>query len=82
MPSIIVCGAFFQNTPQQNAGAFIGEYNLGGWDANMKLCQGHGGTFGFFNVVPIQVNVNFDNFEVIDGAMNDQDFKPQSSGNA
>lgn len=81
MPSIILVGAFNSNTPQENAGTFVGEYNVGGWDANMKMCQGHGGTFGWFNVFPMQLNLNFDNLEGIDGMMNDMDFKPQLSTN-
>ncbi|RIV22047.1 hypothetical protein D2Q93_09720 [Alicyclobacillaceae bacterium I2511] len=82
MPSIILCGVFHTNTPQQNAGSFFGEYNFGGWDANMKMSQGHGGTFGFFNVFPFQVNINFDNLEIIDGMMNDMDVKPLLGSNA
>lgn len=81
MPSIIICGVLNSNTPQQNAGAFIGEYNIGGWDANIKLNQGHGGLFGFFNVIPMQLNLNVDNLEGIDGAINDQDIKPLGGAN-
>lgn len=81
MAAIIVIGALNTNSPQQNAGAFIGEYNFAGWDANMKLGQGHGGTFGFFNWYPLQFNLNFDNFEGIDGAMNDADLKPMAGTN-
>ncbi|MCF8567596.1 hypothetical protein LLE49_23015 [Alicyclobacillus tolerans] len=82
MPSLIVFGAINQNTPQQNAGLFIGEGNIGGWDANMKLAQGHGGTFGFFNAYPVQVNIHFDNFQLVDGVMNDNDVKSSVVGNA
>ncbi|GMA57667.1 hypothetical protein C7445_10356 [Alicyclobacillus sacchari] len=81
MPCVILVGVFNTNTPQQNAGSFFGEYNVGGWDANMKLCQGHGGLYGFFNWHPVQVNVNFDNFELIDGAINDADLKPSATAN-
>lgn len=76
MPSLIILGMVSQNTPQQNAGTFIGEGNIGGWDANMKLNQGQGGTFGFFNLTPVWVNINVDNLEGFDGVINDQDFKP------
>ena len=76
MPSIIIVGAINSNTPQQNAGVFVGEFNHAGWDANMKLNQGHGGLYGFFNVIPAQFNLNLDNLEMIDGAINDQDLKP------
>ncbi|QSO48626.1 hypothetical protein [Alicyclobacillus mengziensis] len=76
MPCLIVIGAVNQNTPQENAGTFIGEGNLGGWDANMKINQGHGGYYGFFNFTPAWVNMNIDNMELVDGMVNDQDFKP------
>lgn len=76
MPSLIILGAINSNTPQQNAGVFIGEFNYGGWDANMKLNQGHGGLYGSFNVIPAQLNLNIDNMEGIDGAINDQDLEP------
>lgn len=82
MPSLIAIGAINQNTPQQNAGLFIGEGNIGGWDANMKLSQGHGGTFGFFNGFPLQVNILFDDFEAVDGAINDTDIKSSIATNA
>lgn len=82
IPSLIAFGVVNQNTPQQNAGLFMGEGNLGGWDANMKLAQGHGGTFGFFNIFPLQANILFDNLEAIDGMMNDMDFKPTVAANA
>lgn len=75
MPSLIVFGVINQNTPQQNAGLFVGEGNIGGWDANMKLSQGHGGLYGYFNMMPFQVNILFDNFEGVDGVMNDSDVK-------
>lgn len=81
MPSVILIGAVNSNTPQQNTGMFIGEYNFGGWDANMKLNQGHGGLYGFFNVIPLQLNLNLDNMEMIDGVINDQDIKPVASAN-
>jgi hypothetical protein len=43
VPSLMIFGVINQNTPQENAGTFIGEANFGGWDANMKANQGHGG---------------------------------------
>lgn len=82
MPSFIAIGAINQNTPQQNAGLFIGEGNIGGWDANMKLSQGHGGTYGFFNAFPMQLNILLDNFEAVDGAINDPDVKVSAVVNA
>ncbi|RIV22046.1 hypothetical protein D2Q93_09715 [Alicyclobacillaceae bacterium I2511] len=81
MPSFIAFGVIAQNTPQQNAGLFVGEGNFGGWDANIKLAQGHGGTFGWWNLFPAQLNVLLDNLEFIDGMMNDADLKPVISAN-
>ncbi|GMA49845.1 hypothetical protein GCM10025857_12020 [Alicyclobacillus contaminans] len=75
MPSLIVLGMVNQNSPQQNAGLFLGEGNIGGWDSNYKLNQGHGSTFGVGNVAPAWLSVNVDNLEVFDGVMNDQDLK-------
>ncbi|QSO48268.1 hypothetical protein [Alicyclobacillus mengziensis] len=81
MPVIVIGGKLNVNSPQENAGTFAGQYNTGGWDANIKVSEGCGAHFGFFNVVPIQVNVCLDNFQAADGIMNDQDIKPQFSGN-
>lgn len=76
MPSIIVIGVTNSNTPQENAGIFIGEGNMGAWDANMKENQGHGGNYGYFNITPGWLNINIDNLEGVDGLINDQDIKP------
>lgn len=81
MPAVIVIGAVNSNTPQQNTGIFIGEYNLGGWDANMKQNQAKGGLYGFFNVIPLHFNLCVDSMEAIDGIINDQDVKPMGTAN-
>jgi len=81
MPSVILLGSLLMNTPQQNAGAFVGEYNFAGWDANRKMSQAHGGEFGFFNWSPGFYNLNLDSFEVVDGAINDADAKPVFGSN-
>ncbi|WDL98776.1 hypothetical protein [Alicyclobacillus sp. ALC3] len=81
MSSLIYFGAINTNTPQQNGGVFIGEINCGGWDANQKLNMAHGAVYGFNNIILNQQAYLFDNFEVIDGVMNDQDFKPIISAN-
>ena len=75
MLSLIILGIVNQNTPQENAGLFVGEGNMGGWDANMKINQGHGGYYGSFNLTPGWINLNIDNLEGIDGLINDQDLK-------
>ncbi|MDQ0188818.1 hypothetical protein JI721_12535 [Alicyclobacillus cycloheptanicus] len=82
MPSLIAIGTIMQNTPQQNAGVFLGEGNVGGWDCNRKMSQAYAGTWGFFNALPIQVNVNIDNFELIDGTIFDSDWKGAQAANA
>lgn len=76
MPSIVNVGALSVNNPQQNAGIFLGNTVITGWDANMKFNSGNGGFFGFFNYSIASVNSNFDGFEAADGNMNDQDVKP------
>lgn len=81
MPSFIFGKALNINSPQQNAACFIGSYNLGGWDANAKKCNGGGATFGSGNIVIRNTNFVVDNMEVVDGAMNDSDYKPQQSTN-
>ncbi len=81
MSSVILIGAVNTNTPQQNAGVFLGEFNFSGWDANIKLNQAHGGLYGFFNIIPVQYNLNLDNMEIIDGVINDQDIKPLAGSN-
>lgn len=81
MASIIIVGVLNSNTPQQNAGVFVGEFNYSGWDANIKLNQAHGGLYGFFNIIPAQFNLNVDNLEAIDGMINDQDLKPLLGAN-
>ncbi|SIS52317.1 hypothetical protein [Alicyclobacillus vulcanalis] len=75
MPSLIVIGTAAADAALQNAGIFLGEGNVGGWDANRKMSNAYSGTYGAFNVLPGMVNVNVDNFEVVDGAINDADFK-------
>lgn len=82
MPSMINVGAINVSTPQQNAvGAFMGELNMTGWDANMKMNLGQGGMFGIFCFNAGIVNNNFDGFEMADGNMFDQDIKAQIGAN-
>lgn len=76
MAAFISFGVLNVNSPNQNGGVFIGEINCGGWDANQKQNQGHASVFGFFNVFSNQWNVTLDSYEMFDGIINDQDFKP------
>ena len=59
----------------QNAGVFIGETNLGGWDSHSKANAGHGPIYGFYAVESATVNITDDSGEVVDGIINDQDVK-------
>lgn len=77
MPNMISFGVMNVNTPQQNAGVFVGQVNMTGWDANQKMDMGHGGTYGIFCFSIGNLNYNFDGFELIDGAIADQDIKGQ-----
>ncbi len=81
MPCFISFGAVNSNTPQQNAGVFIGEITCGGWDANQKQNLGHGALYGFFNVTTNIWSFTFDNFEMMDGLIADQDYKPSLGTN-
>lgn len=81
MPCFITFGAVNSNTPQQNAGVFIGEINCGGWDANQKQNLGHGALYGFFNVTTNIWSAAFDGNEWLDGLILDQDFKPLIGSN-
>ncbi|MCF8568073.1 hypothetical protein LLE49_25440 [Alicyclobacillus tolerans] len=81
MASFICFGVINTNTPQQNGGVFIGEINCGGWDANQKQNLGHGALYGFYNIILNQQSYLLDSFEMIDGAINDNDFKSMVAGN-
>lgn len=81
MPAFIMAGAINTNTPQQNAGVWIGQVNFSGFDANMKFNAAQGGNFGVFSTQLSGGQMMFDNFEGIDGVVNDQDFKPAVDGN-
>ncbi|MCL6593653.1 MAG: hypothetical protein K6T31_06720 [Alicyclobacillus sp.] len=81
MPSLIWIGAMNASTPQQNAGLFIGEINMTGWDANQKFNQAHGGLFGILNANFVWICNNVDGLEGADGNILDQDNKALLSGN-
>lgn len=81
MPAFVFIGANNVNSPQQNAGVFIGQINNGGWDANMKFQAARSGNFGTWNINNSFMNVLNDNMEFIDGVINDQDLKPNVDGN-
>ncbi|WAH44543.1 hypothetical protein NZD89_07650 [Alicyclobacillus fastidiosus] len=80
IPALILIGAFNSNTPQQNAGAYVGQINNGGWDANQKFEVAKSGNFGFFSMYN-SVNILTDSFEFIDGMVIDSDIKPTVAGN-
>lgn len=80
MPSIINIGYVNINTPQQNAGAFFGETVIAGWDANQKYNAAHGGLYGYLNATGNNFNYIMDGYEMIDGAINDNDMKMQPGG--
>lgn len=82
MPSIFNIGMINVSTPQQNAAVFLGELNMTGWDANMKFNTAMGGSFGIFVANGGLVNNMFDNLELFDGNIADQDVKAQIAANA
>ncbi|MCF8565468.1 hypothetical protein LLE49_12150 [Alicyclobacillus tolerans] len=81
MPVLVAFGVINSNSPNQNAGVFIGQNSITGWDANQKINVGHGASFGWFNYTFGGYNVTFDNFEYSDGAMYDMDNKVSWSTN-
>ncbi|MCL6593654.1 MAG: hypothetical protein K6T31_06725 [Alicyclobacillus sp.] len=80
MPNWIAFGLLNVNSPQQNAGVFVGQVNMTGWDANQKLNIGHGGMFGIMNYSWANVCFNVDGWELADGNILDQDWKAQIAG--
>ncbi|QSO46301.1 hypothetical protein [Alicyclobacillus mengziensis] len=77
MPVFASIGVVYSHTPQQNSsGVVVGQFNSSGWDANMKFNTAQGGNFGILSVNMSALNVMLDNFELIDGVINDPDLKP------
>ncbi|SIS52250.1 hypothetical protein [Alicyclobacillus vulcanalis] len=70
----ILSGVLNTMTPQQNAGVFLGQINIGGWDANQKYGAGKALDAGLLNVL-VSSNTLIDSFEMMDGVIHDQDFK-------
>ncbi|WP_223587958.1 hypothetical protein [Neobacillus bataviensis] len=82
MPSVINLGMLNVNSQQPSAAIFIGESVVTGMDANRKYNLGIGGIYGSLNAVTGNLVNNADSFEVMDGVIFDQDFKPSIGGNA
>jgi hypothetical protein len=81
MPSIINMGIMNVNSPQPNSAVFVGESIVTGLDGNRKYNLGFGGLYGLFNVSAGNLSNNVDSFEMIDGVIFDQDFKPNVGSN-
>lgn len=81
MPNIISFGVINVNSPQQNAGIFIGQINMTGWDANQKLNLAQGAIFGSHNWSSGHLNLTFDGYEIMDTPIFDQDIKSQIASN-
>ncbi|WML48964.1 hypothetical protein RCG23_02290 [Neobacillus sp. PS3-34] len=81
MPSVINLGIFNVNSPQPNAAVIVGEAVVNGMDANRKYNLGFGGIYGFNNLIAGNVSNNADSFEMFDGLIFDQDYKPVIGGN-
>ncbi len=76
LATVIALGAVNLNVAQSNAGAFIGEINISGWDSNQKSNYGSGLQFGWFNYSVWSLSANFDGGEWLDGIIIDPDVKP------
>lgn len=82
MPVFSFIGVASVSTPQQNAnGISVGQYNFSGWDANMKYNAAYAGNYGVNNFTLGSLNALNDGQEMLDGVINDQDFKPAIDGN-
>ena len=81
MPTVINLGIMNINSPQPNAAVFVGESIVTGMDDNRKYNLGFGGQYGAFNTIAGNISNNADSFEVIDGVIFDQDFKPNLGSN-
>ncbi len=80
VPSVINLGVFNVNSPQPSSAVVVGESVINGMDANRKYNLNMGGIYGFATVVTGNINNNADSFEVMDGLIFDQDFKPNIGG--
>ncbi|MCF8565410.1 hypothetical protein LLE49_11850 [Alicyclobacillus tolerans] len=76
MPYFVSFGSVNVNTPQQNGGVFVGNINMTGMDSHVKSNGGHAAIYGSGNLEAQTVNMTVDNQELVDGVINDQDFKP------
>ncbi|MCF8568074.1 hypothetical protein LLE49_25445 [Alicyclobacillus tolerans] len=81
IPAFVFIGVVNDNTPQQNAGVFIGQINNGSWDANMKFQAAKTGNFDVMSTNFQPLNFFWDSFEFIDGVVNTQDIKPDMEAN-
>lgn len=61
-------------SPQQNAGIFVGETAMTGWDANQKQNFAMGGNFGSLDVRQANFSWQFDP-DAVDAIINDLDNK-------
>ena len=76
MPFYISFRGINVNSSSQNAGVFVGDISIPGWDANQKTNSAHASIYGFSNIEFTTVNITMDSQELMDGIINDQDFKP------
>lgn len=79
MPTLILFNMITCNSPQQNAGTFMGETNINGFDANQKQNAGQTGTYGILNVNG-NLNYMFDGIELLDAPILDNDIKSNLNG--
>nr|WP_249226877.1 hypothetical protein [Alicyclobacillus mengziensis] len=82
VPYFVSFGAINVNSSQQNGGVFVGDINMTGFDAHVKSNGGHASVYGCSNLEGRTVNMVVDNQEILDGVINDQDYKPVWGSNA
>lgn len=81
MPNFISFVALNFNTSTQNAGVYIGQTNISGFDANMKMNLGNGSNFSLWSISNMgSIMANWDGMEGADGVIIDTDMKPDMNG--
>ncbi|WP_042456776.1 hypothetical protein [Neobacillus dielmonensis] len=80
MPSVVNIGMMNINSPQPSSSIIVGEGVINGMDANRKYNLNMGGNYGFNNLNTAISNNILDSFEMVDGPIFDQDFKPNVGG--
>ncbi|MEH7097460.1 hypothetical protein [Neobacillus vireti] len=80
VPSVINFGGLIVNSQQPSSVVNVGEMVINGMDANRKYNLNMGGVYGISNLNGGNLNNIVDSLEMVDGAIFDQDIKPNIGG--